>query len=343
MTHKVTLKPSGKEFEVRPEETVLSAALRSGLSLPHSCRGGSCLSCRARIAEGRVTYPRGLPAALGEEEAAQGWSLLCQAHADSDLTIEAAPREIPGNIRVRRLPCRVDRLERLCEDVMGVFLKLPGFEPFEFLAGQYVDILLADGRRRSFSMANPPRDSKLLELHIRRIPGGRFTRYVFDRLKERALLRIEGPLGHFYWREDSSRPVIMVAGGTGYAPIKAMLRHVYAKHAHRDIRFYWGVRALADLYDPGIGDHEDWSGFRFTPVLSHAREQDHWSGRSGLVHRAVLKDHPDLSAFDVYVAGPPAMVEAARLDFRAAGLPADRLFFDSFDYASDSEDSPRGV
>ncbi|MGD2033397.1 MAG: FAD-binding oxidoreductase, partial [Gammaproteobacteria bacterium] len=203
--------------------------------------------------------------------------------------------------------------------------------------------LLADGRRRSFSMANPPRDSNLLELHVRRIPGGRFTRYVFDRLKERALLRIEGPLGHFYWREESSRPVIMVAGGTGYAPIKAMLRHVYADHRYRDIRLYWGVRTLADLYDPGIGDQRDWSGFQFTPVLSDARAEDHWSGRAGLVHRAVLEDHGDLSAFDVYVAGPPAMVEAARVDFRAAGLPAERLFFDSFDYASDSEDSPRGV
>lgn len=340
MTHKVKLKPSGEEFQAETRESVLSAALRGGLNLPHSCRGGSCLSCRARILEGRVEYPGGPPAALSEEDLARGWSLLCQARAASDLIIEAMPREIPGNIRIRRLPCRVQRFERLCDDVMALFLKLPGFEPFEFLPGQYVDILLSDGRRRSFSLANPPHDSDLLELHVRRVPGGHFTEFVFERMKERTLLRLEGPLGHFHYREESTRPVIMMAGGTGYAPIKAMLRHVYRESEPRDIQFYWGARTLSDLYDPHVGEKQNWPGFRFTPVLSEPAPGDAWSGRTGLVHRIVLEDHPDLSAFDVYMAGPPAMVEAARRDFRARGLPEERLFFDSFDYALDGENLP---
>lgn len=335
MTHKVTLKPTGQYFEVGTDESVLAAALKSGLNLPHSCRGGSCLSCRARVVEGQVSYPRGLPPALTEHEARDGWALLCQARAASDLTVEALPREIPGDVRVRRMPCRVHRLERLSEDVMAMYLKLPGFEPFRFLPGQYVDILLADGGRRSFSLANPPHESDLLELHVRRVAGGRFTNHVFEHMKERALLRLEGPLGHFYWREDSSRPVIMVAGGTGYAPIKSMLHHVYRQPRQRDIRFYWGVRGLADLYDRGLEHRKEWGGFRFAAVLSEPAPTDAWAGRRGLVHEAVLEDHPDLSAYDVYVAGPPAMVEAARRDFGAAGLPAERLFFDSFDYAGD--------
>ena len=341
MTHKITLKPSGREFEVAEGESVLSAALRSGLNLPHSCRGGSCLSCRAQILEGRITYPRGRPPALTADEVEQGWALLCQARADSDLTLESVPREVPGNVRVRRLPCRVQRLERLSSDVMAVFLKLPGFEPFEFLAGQYVDILMADGRRRSFSMANPPHENELLELHVRRVPGGEFTSHVFEKMQERALLRVEGPLGHFYWREDSSRPVIMVAGGTGYAPIKSILQHVYQGSVHRDVHFYWGVRTREDLYDRWV-ENAQWNGFEFTPVLSEPRPEDHWSGRRGLVHETALQDHPVLSAYDVYLAGPPAMVEAARRDFHAAGLPPERLFFDSFDYATDGE-GPSGA
>lgn len=220
---------------------------------------------------------------------------------------------------------------------MAVFLKLPGFEPFEFLAGQYVDILLSDGRRRSFSIASPPRDAENLELHVRRVPGGRFTGHVFEGMKERALLRLEGPFGHFYWRQESGRPVIMVAGGTGYAPIKSILHDVYRESAHRSIHFYWGVRTLADLYDRSVGERPDWPGFRFDAVLSEPGPADDWSGREGLVHLAVLQDYDDLSGFDVYMAGPPPMIEAARRDFAAAGLPPQRLFFDSFDYSVDSE------
>ncbi len=340
MTYKITLKPAGRSFEANDDESILAAAIRHGINLPHSCRGGSCLSCRARVVEGEIGYRKGAPAALSADEAAAGWALLCQARARTDVVVEAAAMEVPGNIRIRRLPCRVHRMKPLSGDVMALFLKLPGFEPFGFLAGQYVDILLADGRRRSFSMANPPREPEILELHVRRVEGGEFTGHVFDRMKEKALLRIEGPLGQFYWREGSGRPVIMVAGGTGYAPIKSILRHVYRDLGEHPVHFYWGARDLAGLYEKEVGERTDWRGFDFTPVLSAPARGDAWRGRTGLVHQAVLEDRPDLSAFDVYMAGPPGMIEAARRDFAAAGLPTDRLFFDSFDYAADGADDP---
>ncbi len=340
MTHNITLKPSGQNFAASEEESILAAALRHGINLPHSCRGGSCLSCRARVVGGEIRYRDGLPPALTAEEAADGWALLCQARAASDVAVEAAALETPGNIRIRRLPCRVHKMQRLSEDVMALFLKLPGFEPFEFLAGQYADILLADGRRRSFSMANPPHDAQILELHVRRVEGGAFTSHVFGHMKERDLLRIEGPLGQFYWRDESGRPAIMVAGGTGYAPIKSMLRHVYEDRQPHPVHFYWGARDLAGLYDKDVGARHDWSGFAFTPVLSEPAPGDGWRGRTGMVHRAVFEDKPDLSPFDVYMAGPPGMIEAARKDFVAAGLAPDRLFFDSFDYAADGREDP---
>lgn len=338
MTYKINLQPSEESFTADPGESVLEAALRHGLNLPHSCRGGSCLSCRARILAGKVDYPRGLPAALTEVDASQGFALLCQARAMTDLQVEARPMEVPGNARIRRLPCRVQRLERLSEDVMGMYLKLPGFEPFEYLAGQYVDILLSNGRRRSFSIASPPFDSELLELHVRRVAGGHFTEHVFENMKERALLRLEGPLGQFYLREDEQRPLIMMAGGTGYAPIKAILRQAFKDGFAPPIHFYWGARGSADLYDRQTVEAWTSERFAFVPVLSEPSAQDKWDGRTGFVHRAVLEDFPELSGFDVYAAGPPAMIEATREEFRAAGLPVERLFFDSFDYAADRED-----
>ena len=334
MSYIVNLQPSDESFDADAQESVLEAALRHGLNLPHSCRGGSCLSCRARILEGRVHYPTGTPAALGDDDIEQGFALLCQARAETDLRVEARPMEVPDNIRIRRLPCRVQRLERWSEDVMGVFLKLPGFEPFEYLAGQYVDILLADGRRRSFSIANPPTGSELLELHIRKVHGGHFTEHVFGQMKERALLRLEGPLGQFYLREDDQRPLIMVAGGTGFAPIKAILSQIFATGPWAPVHFYWGVRSASDLYDRQTV--EDWThpDFHFIPVLSDARPRDNWQGRTGFVHRAVLEDFTGLGDYDVYAAGPPAMIEAIRREFPAVGLPEERLFFDSFDYAT---------
>lgn len=340
MVHsRITLLPARQIIEASCEQTILDAALNAGLNLPHSCKGGHCASCRARVVQGEVAYPGGPPLGLMPQEHAQGYTLLCQAHAASTtLTIEVHEIRPPTEMQVKSLPCRIERLEPLSSDVMGVFLRLPAVEEFAYLPGQYLDILLTQHRRRSFSIANAPGAAKLLELHVRRVVGGEFTEQVFAALRTGALLRMEGPLGQFWFRAKSARPALMIGGGTGYAPLRAMLEGLFAAGDRRPLHLYWGVRARSDLYE-----HErlmDWTqqyeNFRYTPVLSEPLPQDDWRGRTGFVHAAVVQDHPHLGAFDVYAAGPPALVEAIRHEYVERGLPAEQLFFDSFDFAPDA-------
>jgi len=335
MVHVVRLHPGGERFEVLDDETVLAAGLRAGLHLPHSCRGGSCGACEARVLAGELHYPNGLPPALTAAEAAAGRALLCQARARTDLVLEARALAVPEEVRIRRLPCRVESRELLSHDVMRLVVKLPSLEPFVFLAGQYVDFLLEDNRRRSFSMANPPQEPERLELHVRRVAGGDFTRRVFEDLGERSLLRLEGPLGGFWLREGLDRPIVMVAGGTGFAPIKSMLRHLMYTGTERPVRLYWGVRRPRDLYEAKrvhqwAAEH-DW--LSFVPVMSEPLPEDDWHGRRGWVHEAVLEDYPSLAEVDVYAAGPPPMIAVIQELFPAQGLPQGRLFFDSFEFA----------
>jgi CDP-4-dehydro-6-deoxyglucose reductase, E3 len=336
MVHVVRLHPGEEQFEAREDESVLAAGLRAGLHLPHSCRGGSCGACEATVLSGELHYPNGPPAGLLALEAEAGKALLCQARALSPLVLEARALAVPEEVRIRRMPCRIESRALLCHDVMQLIVKLPSLEPFVFLAGQYVDFLLEDGRRRSFSMANPPHEAERLELHVRRVAGGGFTSQVFDQLAERALLRLEGPLGGFWLREDSGRPIVMIAGGTGYAPIKAMLRHLLHCEAKRPVHFYWGVRRPRDLYE---GEQvarwaatNDW--LQFTPVMSEAEPGDGWRGRRGWVHAAVLEDYPSLVEVDAYAAGPPPMIAAIQDSFPDYGLPPGRLYFDSFEFAT---------
>lgn len=335
MSHSVRLHPGGERFEAEPDEPVLIAGLRAGLHLPHSCRGGSCGACEAAVLSGRLRYPRGNPVGIRPEAAARGRVLLCQAHAASDLVLEARAIAVPAEVRIRRLPCRVEAKRLLSHDVMQLVLKLPAIEPFVFLPGQYIDILLEDGRRRSFSMANPPHESERLELHIRRVADGDFTARVFESLAVRSLLRLEGPLGGFWLREGADRPAIFVGGGTGYAPLKSMLTHLIRSGEQRPVHLYWGVREARDLYDreqvQAWAEVHPW--LTFTPVASE--QASDWHGRGGLVHRAVLEDYPDLSAFDVYAAGPPAMIEAMQDEFPAHGLQPGHLYFDSFEFGPD--------
>ena len=336
MVHIVRLHPGGERFEVLEGESVLAAGLRAGLHLPHSCRGGSCGACEAKVLAGDLRYPNGLPLGLAATEAGAGRALLCQAHACSDLLLEARALAVPEEVRIRRLPCRVESRKLLCHDVMRLVVKLPSLEPFVFLAGQYVDFLLADGRRRSYSMANPPHEAERLELHVRRVAGGDFTHQVFEQQGERSLLRLEGPLGGFWLREDAGRPMVMVAGGTGYAPIKSMLRHLLHTDSARPVDLYWGVRRPRDLYEgaqvAAWAAAHDW--LRFVPVMSAPQPGDGWDGRTGWVHEAVLDDYPSLAGVDVYAAGPPPMIAVIQELFPAQGLPAGRLFFDSFEFAS---------
>lgn len=320
---------------VEPGESVLDAALRQGLALPYGCRNGACRSCRGRILAGGVEYPGGPPKSLGPLDDAQGFALLCMAHPTSDLQIQVEEIDSEQQITVRNLPCRVVAKRALAHDVVSLELALPTAERLQYLPGQYVDILLRDGRRRAFSIANAPREDDRLELQIRHVPGGTFSDYVFQHLKERALLRLRGPLGSFYLRTRDRRPVILMAGGTGFAPIKAIVEGALAAQFPQRMHLYWGARARRDLYlDPlaraWAAEH---AGFEYTPVLSQPEPGEHWTGRTGLVHQAVLDDHPDLSPFAVYASGPPVMVAAGREQFAGRGLDPAAYHSDSFDYA----------
>ena len=342
--YSVRIEPHGRTLHVREDQPVLEAALAAGLNLPHSCKSGHCSSCRARLLEGRIRYPAARPAGITVEEERSGHILLCQARAQSDLTVEARLIASVADVEIKTLPCRIAGLSALAPDVMQVLLRLPTVERLRFHPGQYLDVLLPAGKRRSFSIASPPHDSGLIELHVRRVSGGGFTERLFGAggsgespLAVGSLLRIEGPIGQFSYRAGRT-PMLMVAGGTGFAPLKSILRHVLETGAAREIHFYWGARHAHDLYEQPrmlewVQRHPQLS---FTAVLSEATTTEAAHGRAGLVHEAVLADHRDLSGFEVYAAGPPAMIEAMRAAFPAHGLPAERLYFDSFDYAPDS-------
>jgi len=332
--YKITIHDTTDSFEASPGEPVLDAALAQGILLPHGCRGGFCGSCLGEVLEGEVDYPEGLPDALSEADAAAGKALFCKAVARSDLEI-SVPEYRRESHEVKTLPARIETLQRLSDDVMRMVLKIPEHEHFDYLPGQYLDILLKDGRRRSFSMASPPGAGRPIELHIRHVPGGFFTGQVFNQLKPKDILRIEGPFGSFWFRDDSPRPAIMVAGGTGFAPIKAIIEDLIDKGSTRPLHLFWGVRAKADLYlrdlvEGWVARHPN---IHFTPVLSEPAPADQWTGETGFVHEAVARAFPAMSAYDVYLCGPPVMIEAAKRVFAGQGLPESQLFYDSFDFA----------
>jgi CDP-4-dehydro-6-deoxyglucose reductase len=333
MSYKVTLQPSGHVFEVAGGKSVLQAGLDAGWQMPYSCRTGICRTCRGTVREGKVDYGMVHPNYLPDGDKAKGYALLCQATPLSDLVIELRELEGLGGIRPRLIPCRVEKAARPAPDVAVLGLRLPANENFRFLAGQYIDILLKDGKRRSYSIALPPKAEGVtyLELHVRHTPGGLFTDHVFGTLKVRDLLRFEGPLGTFYLREDSDKPIVMVASGTGFAPIKAMCEAALAKGLKRPISLYWGCRTRRDLYMLEVPERWSEPGLRFIPVLSEPTAQCQWTGRTGFVHRAVMQDFPDMSNVQVYACGAPVMVEAAREDFSVqCSLPAEEFFADSF-------------
>ena len=334
----VTLHSSGRRFDVKPGETVLEAAQRAGIALPYSCRAGVCGSCKATLLEGRCEYPRNPPTALDVHDRTRRAVLLCQAVPLTDLTVQAREVTSVEDVARRQLDVRVSRKWQLAPDVIGLQLQpAPGELRLNWLPGQYLDVLLDDDRRRPFSIANIPQSDGSIELHVRHVAGGGFTSWVSDVLQEGDMLRIEAPLGTFVPREDSERPIVFMAGGTGFAPVKAILEHFLALGARRSIDVYWGARSAADLYLRALA--EQWAAaapdLRFHAVVSDPEQAGMAGIRAGLVHEAVLEDHPDLTGFDVYMSGPPAMIDAGRKLFLDAGLPEDRLYYDSFDYAPD--------
>lgn len=318
-------------FEAAEGETVLKAGLRQHLALPFGCQSGGCGSCRVRLLKGEVAYPFD-PPALSKAEVEAGYILMCLAQPKTDLTLELHQPATLDQLRPQQLPCRVIAKDMLAHDVIGLKLKLPKGRDFRWLPGQYIDILLDDGRRRSFSLASAP-NGETFDLHLRVTPQGRFTHWVLNEMPDKAILQFEGPLGAFYVREDSDRPMLFMGGGTGIAPIKAMIEDLVARGTQRPMHLYWGVRSQRDLYLTQwiAGWQEQHPALKYTPVLSEPDEG--WTGERGFVHEALLRDYPALDGREVYISGPPVMVRSGKNAFIAAGLDADHLFYDSFDYA----------
>jgi len=335
MSFKISIQPSGHEFEIEPEETLLEAALRHGFAFSYGCRAGSCGACKGKIVSGDFEYPGGEdPMCLSELDKTTGMCVFCQASPRSDMELEVKEISSVKDIVIKTLPTRVVKMDKLAPDVMRLSLKLPMIERLQFLAGQYIDILLKDGRRKSFSIANAPHDDEFLELHIRKIEGGSFTTHVFEEMQEKALLRIEGPLGSFFLREESEKPLIFMAGGTGFAPIKGILEHAFAEELKKPMTLYWGVQDKASLYLAELAETwaKDYENFSFIPVLSNPSEDDGWQGETGLVHEVLARDFPDLSAHEIYASGPPEMIDAGREAFSQQGLNLDNYYFDAFTF-----------
>lgn len=338
MTFQVTVQPSGRQFNCEDGETVLTAAIRNGVGLPYGCKNGACGTCKGKIVAGSVTHGKHQDKALSATEEESGGSLFCCATPHGDLVIEAREVLGAGEFPIKKLPSRVAKVERVTDDVTIISLQLPASERLQYFAGQYIEFLLKDGKRRSYSMANAPHLDETITLHIRHMPGGLFTDHVFKAMKERDILRFEGPLGSFFLREESTKPIVFVASGTGFAPIKAIIEHAAYEKTERPMVLYWGGRRPKDLYMHALC--EEWARtlphFKYVPVMSEALPEDGWSGRTGFVHRAVMEDFPDLSQHQVYACGVPVMVDAAKRDFVAqCKLPEEEFFADSFTSEAD--------
>jgi CDP-4-dehydro-6-deoxyglucose reductase len=350
MTFNITVQPSGRSFTALPDEAILAAGIRQGIGLPYGCKDGACGSCKCRKLEGTVVHRPHQTKALSADEEAQGFVLTCCAVPQTDVVLESRQVTEAGAFPIKKMPSRVALLEKLSHDVMLVKLQLPANDAMQYHAGQYVEFILRDGARRSYSMANAPHTllqtppggagtpSPIVELHIRHMAGGKFTDHVFSAMKEKEILRVEGPYGSFFLREDSDKPMILLASGTGFAPIKALIEHLQFKGITRPATLYWGGRRPADLYmDAWVrAKVAEMPSLSYVPVVSNAEPEDAWIGRTGFVHRAVLQDHPDLSGHQVYACGAPIVVDSARADYTTlAGLPEDEFHADSFTTEAD--------
>lgn len=343
MAFNISVLPSGRSFEADAGETMLAAGIRQGVGLPYGCKDGACGSCKCKKLSGTVVHGPHQEKALSAQEEADGYVLTCCGTATSDVVLESRQVTHAGAFPIKKMPARVAQLERLSHDVMRVKLQLPAADVMEFHAGQYIEFILRDGARRSYSMANAPHrllesGAPMVDLHIRHMPGGKFTDHVFGAMKEKEILRIEGPYGSFYLRDDSPKPIVMLASGTGFAPVKAILEHMQFMGITRDVVLYWGGRRPHDLYlDAWVREQQAaMPHLRYVPVVSDALPEDGWTGRTGFVHQAVLQDLPDLSGHQVYACGAPIVVDSARKDFtERAALPEEEFYADAFTTEAD--------
>lgn len=325
-------------FEAEDGQSILDAALESGLNFPYGCRNGFCGKCKALITNGEIDYDGDLPPGISAEDAKDGLALLCQCSAKSnvDLWVDELDPTV-ASIQVKTLPCKVSEINHLNHDVVQVFLKTPESDTLQYLAGQYIDVIYPDFGLRAFSIANAPSNSSMLELHIRVVEGGEFTNFVFNELEAKTLLNIEGTKGDFYLRDESDDPIILVAGGTGFGPVKAMVEHAIKSNTSRSIYIYWGVREQKDLYmDLPYEWDKQHENIHFVAVLSEAGED--YQGRKGFVHQAVLEDFDDLSTYQIYVCGPPIMVESAAKTFVEKGMKKDNFFSDAFEFSAHEDE-----
>ena len=337
MSKQLTIQPSGQQILMDDHEFILDAAIRSGFSMPYGCKNGACGACKGVVLAGEVEHGDHAESALSRTEMERGMALFCCAKPQGDVVIECREVAATKDIQIRTLPCRVEKIDKVSHDVAVLSLKLPATERLQFLAGQYIDIHTKDGKKRSFSIANAPHDGEHIQLHIRHVPGGAFSEYIWSQMKEREIFRFTGPLGSFFLREDSDKPIIFLATGTGFAPVKGIIEHAIQKGIKREMILYWGARNLAELYMPELAAQwqADHPNITFIPVLSEPRPEDNWQGRTGFVHEAVLDDFANLSGWQVYACGAPVMVEAAYKTFVARKLPEDEFFSDAFFTAKD--------
>lgn len=329
---------SGATFTVNEGESVLTAAIRQGVMLPYSCKNGTCGSCKGRLESGEVHYPFHPPLALSREEIGEGFALLCQAEPTGDLVIKAREIEAVRDIHIRKMPARVVEKTLLAPEIMRIKIKLPNAQRLQFLAGQYLEILLPDGKRRAFSIASPPQCEDEIELHIRHVDGGGFTGWIFDEMKERAILRLEAPLGTFFIRNDKlERPMILMGGGTGFAPLKSMLEDLLSHQDMRPVHLFWGAGSRDELYMHETAQKwaEENEHIQYSTALLKDSDADTTGSFNGFVHEAVLQKYADLSNFDIYMSGPPAMIDASRSAFLQNGAEKRRIFFDSFEFGLD--------
>nr|WP_315466214.1 CDP-6-deoxy-delta-3,4-glucoseen reductase [uncultured Rhodoferax sp.] len=337
MTFSVAVQPSGRTFSANSDETLLAAGIRQGVGLPYGCKDGACGSCKCKMLSGSVVHGAHQSKALSPEEEAQGLVLTCCASPTSDVVLESRQVSAEGALPIKKMPTRVTTMQKVSDDVMVLQLQLPANDTFLYRPGQYIEFLLRDGARRSYSMANAPQGNSV-ELHIRHMPGGKFTDHVFGAMKEKEILRVEGPHGSFFLREDTDKPLILLASGTGFAPLKALLEHMLAQGITRKATLYWGGRRPQDLYmDAWVKDFQkQLPSLDYVPVVSDALPEDAWTGRTGFVHHAVLADFADLRGHQVYACGAPVVVDSARRDFVAqSGLPEEEFFADAFTSEAD--------
>ncbi|CAB5501978.1 NAD(P)H-flavin reductase (EC (EC [Bathymodiolus thermophilus thioautotrophic gill symbiont] len=323
---------TGKIFRTDGDSAILEDALIHGLNFPYGCQKGFCGKCKATIIEGEVGYKGDVPNGITPEEVADGMALLCQCYAKSDVALAVNELDSVADIEVRTLPCKVQSIERLNHDVVQIFLKIPHAESLQYLAGQYIDLIHPDFEPRAFSIASAPSNNGLIELHVRLVEGGKFTHFIFNQLQEKSLLQLEGPKGDFFFREDSKKPVILMAGGTGFAPIKSIVEHAISTQLNRTLYIYWGVRDEVDLYmDLPMQWANENDNIHFVPVLSQPNKD--WQGRAGFVHKSILADFEDLTGYEVYACGSPDMVKSAAKSFVEQGMIKDNFFSDAFVFA----------